>query len=61
LKRNGDMVNELMALLYTDEQHDTPEIAARGRNYQLIYDASIVAAEAVLREDLLRDWPKPRG
>jgi cytidyltransferase-like protein len=54
LKRNGDMVKELIALLYTEEQHDTPEIAARGRNYQLIYDASIVAAEAVLHEDVER-------
>ena len=54
LKRNGDMVKELTALLYTEEQHDTPEIAARARNYQLIYDAGTVAAEAVLREDVGR-------
>ena len=54
LKRNGDMLKQLMALLYTEEEHDTPEIAARARNYQLIYDASIVAGEAVLREDVGR-------
>jgi cytidyltransferase-like protein len=51
LKRNGNMLNGLMALFYTDQQHDTPEIAARNRNYQLIHEASLVAGEAVLRED----------
>jgi len=51
LKRTGDMLRGLMALLYTEQEHDTPEIAARNRNYQLIHDASMVAGEAVLRED----------
>lgn len=54
LKRNGDMLNGLMALLYTEQEHDTPEIAARNRNYELIYDAGIVAGDAVLREDVQR-------
>jgi hypothetical protein len=54
LKRNGDMLNGRMALLYTAEEHDTPELAARTRNYELIREASLVAAEAVLREDLER-------
>jgi mevalonate kinase len=54
LKRNGDMLNGRMALLYTAQEHDTPEIAARTRNYELIYHASIVASEAVLREDMGR-------
>jgi len=45
------MLRGLMALFHTDQQHDTPEIAARNRNYQLIHEASLVAGEAVLRED----------
>jgi len=55
LKRNGDMLKGLMALFHTDQQHNTPEIAARNRNYQLIHEASLVAGEAVLREDR-GDW-----
>ena len=54
LKRSGEMLNGLMALLYTDQEHDTPEIAARDRNYQLICEAGMVAGEAVLREDVGR-------
>jgi cytidyltransferase-like protein len=54
LKRNGDMLNGLMALLHTEQEHDTPEIAARNRNYESIYNASLVAGEAVLREDVGR-------
>ncbi|UCH14119.1 MAG: adenylyltransferase/cytidyltransferase family protein [Bacteroidales bacterium] len=52
LKRNGDMLKGLMALFYTDIEHDTPGIADRDRNYELIYKAGIVAADAVLYEDL---------
>lgn len=52
LKRNGDMLKGLMALYFTDIEHDTPGIADRDRNYELIYKAGIVAAEAVLNEDI---------
>lgn len=54
LKRNGEMLNGRMALLHTAQEHDTPEIAGRSRNYHLICEASIVAGEAVLREDVRR-------
>jgi cytidyltransferase-like protein len=52
LKRNGDMLKGLMALYFTDIEHDTPGIAEKKRDYELIYKAGLVAAEAVLHEDL---------
>jgi cytidyltransferase-like protein len=51
-KRNGDMLKGIMALYFTDIEHDTPGIAERKRDYELIYKAGLVAAEAVLHEDL---------
>jgi len=54
LKRRGDMLDGLMALLYTEQEHDTPEIASRKRDYDSIYNASLVAGEAVLHEDIGR-------
>ena len=52
LKRNGEMLRGRMALLHTEQEHDTPRIAENLRNYDLIYEAGQVAAEAVLREDV---------
>ena len=52
LKRNGDMLNGLMAILFTGYEHDTPGLADRKRNYQLIHKAGQVAAQAVLLEDI---------
>ncbi|MDJ0914192.1 MAG: adenylyltransferase/cytidyltransferase family protein [Desulfobacterales bacterium] len=51
-KRNGDMLRGLMALLFTNEEHDTPGVANKKRNYDIIYKASCVAAESVYREDI---------
>jgi cytidyltransferase-like protein len=52
LKRNGDMLKGLMALYYTEYEHDTPSVAEMKRNYKLICDASKIAAHAVLHEDI---------
>jgi cytidyltransferase-like protein len=52
LKRNGDMLKGLMALYYTEYEHDTPSVAEMKRNYKLISDASKIAANAVLHEDI---------
>ena len=52
LKRNGDMLKGLMSLYFTEYEHDTPGIAEKKRDYDLIYKASQVAADAVLHEDL---------
>ena len=37
--------------VFTEHEHDTPGIAARNRDYDLIFEAGRTAAEAVLRED----------
>ena len=52
LKRNGDMLKGLMALYYTNAEHDTPGVAEKSRDYDLIYKASQLAADAVLYEDI---------
>ena len=52
LKRNGDILKGLMALYFTDIEHDTPGVADKNRNYDLIYQASRIAADAVLEEDI---------
>ena len=52
LKRNGDILKGLMALNYTEQEHDTPDIAERKRNYDAIFDAGQIAAQAVLDEDV---------
>ena len=52
LKRNGDMLKGLMAIHYTNQEHDTPDIAERDRDYDAIYQAGLVAAEAALHEDV---------
>jgi hypothetical protein len=52
LKRNGSMLKGLMAINFTQQEHDTPDIAERKRDYDLIYQAGQVAAQAVLHEDI---------
>jgi hypothetical protein len=54
LKRNGEMLRGLMALFFTEQEHDTPRIAKNDRDYDLIYQAGQVAADAVVREDILQ-------
>ncbi|PIE35811.1 cytidyltransferase [candidate division KSB3 bacterium] len=51
-KRNGEMLQGLMALYFTEQEHDTPGIAGKGRDYELIYQAGRLAAEAVLHENV---------
>lgn len=51
-KRNGDMLKGLIALYFTNIEHDTPGIAEKKRNYDLIYKAGLVAADAVLQADI---------
>lgn len=51
-KRNGEMLNGRMAILFTNKAHDTPAIAAGKRNYDLIYQAGQVAAAAVVQENV---------
>ena len=52
LKRNGDMLKGLMAIYYCEDDHDTPSIVDKNRNYDLIFNAGKVAHEAVIHEDL---------
>jgi hypothetical protein len=52
LKRNGNMLKGLMALYFTDVEHDTPGVAEKKRDYELILKASQVAADAVMKEDI---------
>ncbi len=52
LKRDGSILKGLMALLFTEKEHDTPELADRDRNYDLIFKAGLIAANAVLHEDI---------
>jgi len=52
LKRNGDMLKGLMAIYYCEDDHDTPSIVDKNRNYDLIFNAGKVAYEAVIHEDL---------
>ena len=52
IKRNGNMLKGLMALNYTQQEHDTPDIAEKNRDYDAIFEAGKVAAQAVLNEDV---------
>ena len=52
LKRNGDMLKGLMAIYYCEDDHDTPSIVDKNRNYDLIFNAGQVAHKAVLNQDL---------
>ena len=52
IKRNGSMLKGLMAVNFTQQEHDTPDIAERNRDYNAIYQAGQVAAQAVLHEDI---------
>ena len=52
LKRSGGMLRGLMALYFTGHEHDTPQIAANARDYDLICQASQTAADAVWRDDV---------
>jgi cytidyltransferase-like protein len=52
LKKSGEMLKGLMALYWTGEEHNTPDIANKKRDYERIVLASKSAARAILDEDL---------
>ncbi|MBN1973290.1 MAG: adenylyltransferase/cytidyltransferase family protein [Sedimentisphaerales bacterium] len=52
IKRNGNILRGLMALNYTQHEHDTPVIAGNHRDYDSIFNAGQIAARAVLYEDV---------
>jgi len=52
LKRNCNMLKGLMALYYSNDEHDTPSIVDIKRNYRLIYKAGQIACKAVINENL---------
>ncbi|MEM6884618.1 MAG: adenylyltransferase/cytidyltransferase family protein [Verrucomicrobiota bacterium] len=51
-KRDPQILSGLMALLYTESDHDTPSNVDRERNYDLITAASKRAAAAVYESDV---------
>jgi len=51
-KRSGEMLVGKMAILWTGSEHDTPGFSDHERDYDRIAEASILAREAVLEEDL---------
>ena len=51
-KRDGKMLKGLMAIHFSNNEHDTPAIVDNNRNYDLIYSASQAACQAALNEDI---------
>ncbi|MGJ8676092.1 MAG: adenylyltransferase/cytidyltransferase family protein [Akkermansiaceae bacterium] len=51
-KRSGEMLSGKMALLWTGMEHDTPKFSDIARNYDAIVQASILAREAILTENM---------
>jgi len=54
LKRNCNMLKGLMAIYFTNDDHDTPLIVDIKRNYSLIYKAGQIACKAIINEDLIQ-------
>jgi cytidyltransferase-like protein len=52
LKRNGEILNGIMALYWTGKTHDTPKIAEYERPYELIAKAGEKAFKAVTENNL---------
>lgn len=50
-KRDGQMLDGLMAIYWTGQAHDTPALTDTKRDYDRICAASIIAREAVLNND----------
>ncbi|MFC5050662.1 adenylyltransferase/cytidyltransferase family protein [Rubritalea spongiae] len=50
-KRNGEMLEGRMALLWTGAEHDTPSFADKERDYDMIEESAAIAREGVLNED----------
>ncbi len=51
-KRNGEMLEGKMALLWTGAPHDTPSLTKQDRDYDQIEQAGRIARQAVLNESL---------
>lgn len=54
IKRDGELLRGKMAIFYTGSEHDTPGNVDHERDYELIAQASHLAADAVERNDLER-------
>lgn len=52
LKRNGDFLTGLMAILWTGSPHDTPGVVENSRNYDEIVRSGRIARDGVLHADL---------
>jgi len=53
-KRNGDMLNGKMAILWTGSEHDTPGFADDERNYDKIERSGQLAREGIIEEDICK-------
>lgn len=51
-KRSGSMLMGKMAIFWTGVEHDTPSFSDRDRDYDRIEQASLIAREAVLEENI---------
>jgi cytidyltransferase-like protein len=51
-KRNGDMLDGRMALLWTGSSHDTPSLTGVTRDYDKVEKAGAIARRAVLEESI---------
>lgn len=51
-KRHGDLLRGRMALLWTGKPHDTPSLADRPRDLDLVQQAGQIARDAVLHADV---------
>lgn len=51
-KRNGDLLNGLMAILWTGSPHDTPGCVENSRDYDRISRSGEIASKAVLNADI---------
>jgi cytidyltransferase-like protein len=52
LKHNADFLRGRMALYWTGHEHDTPDLANRARDFDLIERAGKIARDAVWQSDL---------
>lgn len=52
LKRDGSLLKGLMAIYYTGIDHDTPSLSEGDRDYDMIVEASKIAAEGVENQDI---------
>lgn len=58
LKRNGELLRGSMALWWTGEAHNTPQLSRSKRNYDLIIQAGVKCHEALRWSDFGPFWEK---